>query len=110
MKMLLKVSTIVAALAAGTAMAQEATRAPADANKDGFVSRQEFMDHMGKTWDEHHARMMQGDPKMKKDMMDSRQYGTFSRGMMGPMSGTPSQSPNPDPGKIGGTTPTEKKK
>lgn len=112
MKGSMKFLIVLAAMATttGAAVAQEATQRPADANKDGFVSREEFVDHMGTTWDEHHTRMMQADPKMKKGMMDQRQYDTFSQGMMGPMSGPPANSPNPNPGLIGGTTPSEKQK
>lgn len=71
---------------------------PADANRDGFVSRQEFMDHMGATWDSHHSRMMRSDQQMRRDMMDRHQYSTFR----GQMWGAPGRSSNPDPGQIGG--------
>ena len=93
---------LASALAATGAIAQEATQVPADANRDGVVSRQEFLDHMGKTWDDRHSRMMRTDPGMKAGMMDHRQYRVFSHGMMGPMEGRPGRSPNPDPGQIGG--------
>ena len=92
-------ATALALCAAGlsTAVAQEASFDPAGANKDGFVSRQEFLDQMGKVWDEGHARMMKSDKKMRPGMMDRGQYSTF-RGQMSETS-----RPNPDPGKnVGG--------
>jgi hypothetical protein len=95
---------LATALAATSAMAQEATQVPADANRDGVVSRQEFLDHMGKTWDDRHSRMMRTDPGMKAGMMDHRRYRAFSHEMMGPMTGQPGRSPNPDPGQVGGGT------
>ena len=79
-----------------SAVAQEATAWPeammkaADTNKDGMVTRQEFLDHMGKTWDAKHAQMMKTDTTMKGGMMDSKQFTTFVRVMF------------VDPGKIGG--------
>jgi hypothetical protein len=47
-----------------------------DANKDGMVSRKEFMDMMGKAWDEMAAKT----PAMKdKDKMTLEQYRAFSK-------------------------------
>ena len=79
-----------------SAVAQEATPWPeammkaADTNKDGMLTRQEFLDHMGKTWDAKHAQMMKTDTTMKSGMMDSKQFTSFARVMF------------TDPGKIGG--------
>jgi EF hand len=81
---------------AGPAQAQEATAWPdmmlkmADANKDGMVTRQEFIDAMSKMWDQKHAAMMKTDSKMKAGMMDKAQFMAFARVMF------------VDPGKIGG--------
>ena len=78
------------------AAAQEATPFPeammraADTNKDGMVTRQEFLDHMARVWDQKHAQMMKTDTTMKADMMDATQFKTFVRVMF------------VDPGKIGG--------
>ena len=88
---------VCAALALGStvAIAQEASRAPADANKDGIVTRTEYMDHMGRMWDDNHATMMKSDKAMKKDSMNSAQYGQYWRKMTLPDGSV-------DPGKIGG--------
>jgi predicted secreted protein len=78
------------------ASAQEATPFPeammraADTNKDGMVTRQEFLDQMARVWDQKHAQMMKTDTAMKTGMMDSTQFKTFVRVMF------------TDPGKIGG--------
>jgi hypothetical protein len=78
------------------AVAQEATAWPeammkaADTNKDGMLTRQEFLDHMGKMWDAKHAQMMKTDTTMKSGMMDAKQFASFARVMF------------VDPGKIGG--------
>jgi Ca2+-binding EF-hand superfamily protein len=78
------------------AVAGEATPWPelmmkaADVNKDGMVTRQEFLDHMAKVWDDKHAKMMKTDTTMKAGMMDKAQFMTFVRVMF------------VDPGKIGG--------
>ncbi len=60
-----------------------------DANKDGMVSKKEFLDAMGKTWDMHMAEVKKMesdkagapkavDPKMK-DKMTLQQYIEFSK-------------------------------
>lgn len=64
-----------------------------DSNKDGMVSKKEFLDAMGKTWDMHMAdvkkmdadkmgadtgAMKPADPKMK-DKMTLQQYIEFSK-------------------------------
>ena len=50
-----------------------------DANKDGMVSKKEFMDAMAKTWDMHMAEAKKADPKMPKDKMTLQQYVEFSK-------------------------------
>ena len=50
-----------------------------DANKDGMVSKKEFMDAMGKSWDMHMAEAKKADPKMPKDKMTLQQYLEFSK-------------------------------
>ena len=50
-----------------------------DANKDGMVSKKEFMDAMSRTWDMHMADAKKADPKMPKDRMTLQQYVDFSR-------------------------------
>jgi hypothetical protein len=52
-----------------------------DANKDGMVSKKEFMDAMSKTWDMHMAEAMKAAPdaKMMKDQMTLQQYLEFSK-------------------------------
>jgi len=50
-----------------------------DANKDGMVSRKEFMDAMGKTWDAHMAEAKKADPMMPKDKMTLQQFLEFSK-------------------------------
>jgi hypothetical protein len=91
----LRAACAVLALGSTAAIAQEATRAPADMNKDGIVTRTEYMDYMGKMWDDNHATMMKSDKMMKKDSMNAAQYGTYWRKMTLP-DGTV------DPGKVGG--------
>lgn len=89
----------LAALALGTAatagFAAEATYAPADTNKDGFVSRDEYMSYVGKMWDDHHMAMMKTDKTWKKDMMSTMQYGEYWKKMTLPNGMV-------DPGKVGG--------
>lgn len=89
----------VLALTAGLftpAMAQEATPWPelmmkmADANKDGMVSRKEYLEMAARMWDEKHAKMMKSDPAMKAGMMGKEQFMAFARTVF------------IDPGKIGG--------
>jgi hypothetical protein len=81
--------------AAQPALAQEATPWPelmmkmADRNKDGMVTRQEFLDEMARQWDMRHAAMMKTDSKMKAGMMDRKQFMGFAGALI-------------DPGKIGG--------
>jgi len=50
-----------------------------DADKDGMVSKKEFMDAMSKTWDMHMAEAKKADPKMPKDKMTLQQYLEFSK-------------------------------
>ena len=50
-----------------------------DANKDGMVSKKEFMDAMSKTWDMHMDEPRKSDPKMPKDKMTLQQYLEFSK-------------------------------
>ena len=50
-----------------------------DANKDGMVSKKEFMDAMAKSWDMHMAEAKKADPKMPKDKMTLQQYLEFSK-------------------------------
>jgi predicted secreted protein len=86
---------LTAAVAAPT-MAQEATPWPelmmkmADMNKDGMVSRQEYLDMAAKMWDDKHASMMKTDSTMKAGMMGKSQFMAFARNVF------------IDPGKIGG--------
>jgi hypothetical protein len=82
-------------LGSSLAMAQEASRMPADANKDGFVSRQEYMDYHAKMWDTHHGMMMKADKSMKPDMMSMSQYEQYNKSLYLP-------DGRVDPGKVGG--------
>jgi hypothetical protein len=50
-----------------------------DANKDGMVSKKEFMDAMSRTWDMHMAEAKKADAKMPKDRMTLQQYLEFSK-------------------------------
>ena len=52
-----------------------------DMNKDGMVSKKEFMDAMSKSWDMHmaEARKTAGDEKMPRDKMTLQQYLEFSK-------------------------------
>ena len=50
-----------------------------DGNKDGMVSKKEFMDAMAKTWDMHMAEAKKADAKMPKDKMTLQQYLEFSK-------------------------------
>ena len=50
-----------------------------DANKDGMVSKKEFMDAMARTWDMHMAEAKKAEPKMMKDRMTLQQYVEFSK-------------------------------
>ena len=50
-----------------------------DADKDGVVSKKEFMAAMSKTWDMHMAEAKKADPKMPKDKMTLQQYLEFSK-------------------------------
>jgi hypothetical protein len=87
---------LTAALSAPLARAQEATPWPelmmkmADANKDGTVSRQEYLEMAARMWDEKHAAMMKSDSGMKAGKMDKAQFMTFVRNVF------------VDPGRIGG--------
>ncbi|MEP7283226.1 MAG: hypothetical protein ABI696_14710 [Rubrivivax sp.] len=82
-------------LGSGLAMAQEATRMSADANKDGFVSRQEYMDYHTKMWETQHGMMMKSDKSMKPDMMSMAQYQKFNKSLY-------LEDGRVDPGKVGG--------
>ena len=44
-----------------------------------MVSKKEFMDAMGKSWDMHMAEAKKADPKMPKDKMTLQQYLEFSK-------------------------------
>ena len=83
-------ATVLAAAATFSlpSMAQEIKReemvtffqtAMIDANKDGMVSKKEFMDAMSKSWDMHMAEAKKADPKMPKDKMTLQQYLEFSK-------------------------------
>ncbi|MEP7283659.1 MAG: hypothetical protein ABI696_16900 [Rubrivivax sp.] len=67
------------------AQAQEATAWPeammrmADTNKDGMVTRKEFLDAMAKMWDDKHAKMMKTDTTMKAGMMNKTQFMAFGK-------------------------------
>ena len=50
-----------------------------DANKDGMVSKKEFMDAMSRTWDMHMADAKKADPAMPRDKMTLQQYLEFSK-------------------------------
>ena len=50
-----------------------------DADKDGMVSKKEFMDAMSKSWDMHMAEAKKADPKMPRDKMTLQQYLEFSK-------------------------------
>jgi len=52
-----------------------------DANKDGMVSKKEFMDAMSKTWDMHMAEMKKAAPDAKTmtNKMTLQQYLEFSK-------------------------------
>ena len=50
-----------------------------DANKDGMVSKKEFMDAMSKSWDMHMAEAKKADAKMPRDKMTLQQYLEFSK-------------------------------
>lgn len=83
--------SIAAALLLGTmlattapAHAQEATPWPelmaqaCDTNKDGMITRKEYLDHMARLWDERHAAMMKSDATMKPGMMTHAQFKNYS--------------------------------
>jgi hypothetical protein len=77
------------------AQAQEATLwteaffKMADTNRDGMMTRQEYLDHMARMWDKKHAGMMKSDAMMKPGMMDKPQFMAYAKGLL-------------DPGQIGG--------
>jgi len=50
-----------------------------DADKDGMVSKKEFMDAMSRSWDMHMMEAKKADPKMPKDKMTLQQYLEFSK-------------------------------
>ena len=50
-----------------------------DADKDGTVSKKEFMDAMARTWDMHMAEAKKADAMMPKDRMTLQQYLAFSK-------------------------------
>jgi hypothetical protein len=86
---------VAGALSAVPALAQEATPWPElwmkmmDKNKDGMVTKQEFLDAMSKMWDEKHAKMMKSDKDMKAGMMPRASFMRFAKDLT-------------DPGQIGG--------
>jgi hypothetical protein len=88
-------SLVLAFSAAQPALAQEATIWPetmmkmADKNKDGMVTRQEFLEEMARLWDMKHGQMMKGDKTMKAGMMNKTQFMQFGAFLI-------------DPGQIGG--------
>lgn len=61
-----------------------------DTDKDGMVTKKEYLDGMARMWDEKHAMMMKSDTTMKAGMMNKAQFTTFVRASF------------VDPGKIGG--------
>lgn len=95
LKILLAGLAMSGALAAAPAAAQEATPWPElwvkmmDKNKDGMVTKQEFLDAMGRVWDDKHAKMMKTDKEMKTGMMSRTQFMRFAKDLT-------------DPGQIGG--------
>lgn len=58
----------------GTASFPELMAKAADTNKDGMITKKEYLDQMAKMWDEKHAKMMKTDTTMKAGMMDMKQY------------------------------------
>ncbi|MEO7245137.1 MAG: hypothetical protein ABIX12_08315 [Rubrivivax sp.] len=86
-----------AALVLGSsfAMADDLKNPQADANKDGSVSRQEYIDYHNKMWDMHHGMMMKSDKTMKADMMTMSQYEKYNKSIYLP-------DGRVDPGKVGG--------
>jgi hypothetical protein len=68
------------------AAAQEATPWPelvmkmADVNKDGMVTKKEYLDMAAKIWDMKHAAMMKDDKGMKAGMMTKAQFMAFVKG------------------------------
>jgi hypothetical protein len=94
-KTLLAGLATMCAMSAFPVMAQEATPWPelwmkmSDKNKDGMVTKQEFLDAMSKMWDEKHAKMMKSDKDMKAGMMNKTQFMNFTKDLT-------------DPGQIGG--------
>jgi hypothetical protein len=83
-------SAVAAALMLGALItttavsAQEATSWPelmaeaCDADRDGMVTRKEYLDHMARLWDEGHASMMKRDSTAKAGMMSAKQFQAFS--------------------------------
>jgi hypothetical protein len=96
LKILLAGLAVAGAMAAVPAAAQEATPWPelwmkmADKNKDGMVTKQEFLDTMAKMWEDKHAKMMKSDKEMKMGMMTRTQFMKFVKDLT-------------DPGQIGGS-------
>ncbi len=91
LRQLVLVSTVLAAAASFSlpSLAQDVRREDSvtyylqtkmiDADKDGMVSKKEFMDAMSKTWDMHMAEARKADPKMPRDKMTLQQYLEFSK-------------------------------
>jgi Ca2+-binding EF-hand superfamily protein len=95
LKTLLAGLAVAGAMSAVPVMAQEATpwqeawMKMMDKNKDGMVSKQEFLDAMAKMWDEKHAKMMKAEKDMKAGMMTKAQFMHFTKDLT-------------DPGQVGG--------
>lgn len=93
------VGALTLALGMGLGMptfAQEATPWPelmmkmADVDKNGMVSKQEYLDMAARLWDMKHAKMMKEDTAMKSGRMTRTQFMAFAKGLF------------VDPGQIGG--------
>lgn len=88
-------ATVLSTAFVAPAAAQEATPWPeafmkmADKNRDGMITRQEYLDHMAAMWDRKHAAMMKADTTMKAGMMNRSQFMAFGKAFL-------------DPGLIGG--------
>ncbi len=87
---------MLSATLAAPAMAQEATlwsekfADVCDTDKNGMVTKKEFVDRMAAMWDKHHATMMKKEPGVKAGMMSKAQFMVFAKNLT-------------DPGQIGGS-------